>query len=220
MYADYSYGKVWCLTYDGINPVVNTLLEDANFAVSSFGVDERNELYVLKYHASSGRLMKFVNQNVATLDLKLSIEGFYESTNDRLRISDTVTVYARQTSAPFAIADSATSVIDSLTFRGVFIFNNANTGTYYLQTKHRNALETWSSAGGTSLIKGGQVSYDFTNSAAKAYGSNQVLINSRFNLFSGDIVNDGFVSLDDVLGAYNDAGSFVTGYVPYGCIGK
>ncbi|HMR40829.1 MAG TPA: PQQ-dependent sugar dehydrogenase [Ignavibacteria bacterium] len=214
VYADYSYGKVWCLTYDGINPVVNTLLEDANFAVSSFGVDENNELYIVKHHASSGRIMKFINQNVATLELKLSIEGFYENTNDKLRIRDTVTVFARQTTAPFAVADSATSVIDSLTFSGIFIFNNANTGTYYFQTRHRNALETWSSAGGSSLIKGGQVTYDFTNSASKAYGSNQVLINTRYNLFSGDIVKDGFVSLDDVLGAYNDAAIFETGYVP------
>ncbi|HMQ69417.1 MAG TPA: PQQ-dependent sugar dehydrogenase [Ignavibacteria bacterium] len=214
VYADYSYGKVWCLTYDGINPVVNTLLEDANFAVSSFGVDENNELYIVKHHASSGRIMKFINQNVATLELKLSIEGFYENTNDKLRITDTVTVFARQTTAPFAVADSATSVIDSLTFSGIFIFNNANTGTYYFQTRHRNALETWSSAGGSSLIKGGQVTYDFTNSASKAYGSNQVLINTRYNLFSGDIVKDGFVSLDDVLGAYNDAAIFETGYVP------
>jgi glucose/arabinose dehydrogenase len=214
VYADYSFGTVWALTYDGVNPVVNTQLQDTNFAISSFGVDENNELYVLKHHSSSGRILKFVNKNVATLELKLSIEGFYDNTNDRLRMSDTVTVYARQTSAPFSVIDSATAVIDSLTFSGVFVFNNAPTGTYYLQTNHRNALETWSSAGGSTLTKGGQVSYNFTNLAAKAYGNNQIYIDPKFNIYSGDIMKDGFVSLDDVLSAYNDASNFLTGYVP------
>ena len=52
VYADYSFGTVWALTYDGVNPVVNTQLQDTNFAISSFGVDENNELYVLKHHSS------------------------------------------------------------------------------------------------------------------------------------------------------------------------
>lgn len=214
IYADYSFGTVWALTYDGINPVINTQLQDTNFAISSFGVDENNELYVLKYSSSTGRIYKFVNKNAATLELKMSIEGFYDNSVDKMRISDTVQIYARQTFSPFALVDSAVSVIDSATFSGIFIFNNAPTGTYYFQTKHRNAVETWSAAGGSVLTKGGQVNYDFTNLANKAYGGNQIFLNPKFNIYSGDLIKDGFVLLDDVLSAYNEAGNFSTGYVP------
>lgn len=214
IYADYAFGTVWAITYDGINPVVNTQLQDTNFAISSFGVDENNELYVLKYTSSSGRIYKFVDKNTATLELKMSIEGFYDNSIDRMRISDTVQIYTRQTFSPFALVDSAVSVIDSATFSGIFIFNNAPTGTYYFQTKHRNAVETWSSAGGSVLTKGGQVSYDFTDLANKAYGGNQILVNPKFNIYSGDLIKDGFVLLDDVLSAYNEANNFSVGYVP------
>ena len=44
IYGDYGSGKVWSLQYDGGVPV-NTLLADTDLNISSFGVDERNELY-------------------------------------------------------------------------------------------------------------------------------------------------------------------------------
>ena len=34
----------------------------------------------------------------------------------------------------------------------------------------------------------------------------------RFAVFSGDVNHDGFINLTDVVGIYNDAGNFVTGY--------
>ena len=44
IYGDYGSGKVWALQYDGGVPI-NTLLADTDLNISSFGVDERNELY-------------------------------------------------------------------------------------------------------------------------------------------------------------------------------
>ena len=59
IYADYVVGKIWALTYDGINPPQNTLLLDSPYLISTFGVDESNELYVCTYGASGGKIYKF-----------------------------------------------------------------------------------------------------------------------------------------------------------------
>ena len=45
VYGDYGSGKVWALQYSETSVPVNTLLVDTVLNISSFGVDERNELY-------------------------------------------------------------------------------------------------------------------------------------------------------------------------------
>ena len=45
IYGDYGSGKIWALQYDGITVPENTLLADTSLNISSFGVDEHNELY-------------------------------------------------------------------------------------------------------------------------------------------------------------------------------
>ena len=45
VYGDYGSGKIWALQYDGVAAPVNTLLADTSLNLSSFGADERNELY-------------------------------------------------------------------------------------------------------------------------------------------------------------------------------
>ncbi len=215
IYADYSFGSVWALTYDGINPTTNVLLQDTNFAISSFGVDENNEIYACRYSSTTGRIYKIVNTTTSALVLKASIEGFYDQGSDRLNIRDTVKAYLRQISSPFALVDSAKTVIDSLNFSGVCFFNNAATGKYYIQLKHRNGLETWSRAGGDSIKRGNSVSYDFTSAGSQAYGNNQVLIGSKYCIYSGDVFQDGSVELTDLLLTYNSASEFLSGYVVY-----
>jgi glucose/arabinose dehydrogenase len=58
IYGDYGSGKTWALAYDGINPPVNQLLTDETFLISSFGVDENNEMYLLEYSSTAGRIRK------------------------------------------------------------------------------------------------------------------------------------------------------------------
>lgn len=60
VYADYVVGKIW--TFEYLNGKVNNrLLSDTDFAISTFGVDENNELYFADYK-SDGKLYKFANQ--------------------------------------------------------------------------------------------------------------------------------------------------------------
>ncbi|MBS1519060.1 MAG: hypothetical protein JSS91_13315 [Bacteroidetes bacterium] len=137
----------------------------------------------------------------------------YLNLSGRLNIKDTVRIYLRNISAPYAIIDSAKSVIDSLNFTGSFLFANAPTGIYYLQVKSRNCIETWSKAGGETYTFGSPFVYDFTTSASQAYSANEILVNSKYCIHSGDVNQDGVVDLSDLQNIDNDAFNFSAGYI-------
>jgi len=46
IYGDYCSRKIWALNYDGVNPPTNELLVTAAGPVTSFGVDQNNEIYI------------------------------------------------------------------------------------------------------------------------------------------------------------------------------
>ena len=145
--------------------------------------------------------------------MTMFIEGFYNSATD-LQVSDTIKVYLRNTVSPFAKVDSAKAVV-SANGSTALLFGNAPTGTYYIVTTHRNSLETWSKPGGESLVRGTSAIYNFSNASSQAFGNNIKQVDTsplRFAVFSGDVNQDGFINLADVVGIYNDAGNFVTGY--------
>lgn len=56
IYADYVFARVWSLEYDGINPTVNNLLFTAPGPVTSFGVDQNQELYILSFNGKIYRI--------------------------------------------------------------------------------------------------------------------------------------------------------------------
>ena len=146
-------------------------------------------------------------------EITLALEGFYNNSINALNLRDTTKIYLRNTSSPYTIVDSATGVIDSLTFTGSFLFQNAPSGTYYLQVITRNGVETWSKNGGEVYVQGSLFTYDFTTSASQAYGNNQNAVSSYFMFFSGDINGDGVVDGFDLGGIDNDAANFTTGYL-------
>lgn len=45
IYGDFNSGLIWVLDYDGVNPPTNTLLLDTGLLLSSFGIDEQQEIY-------------------------------------------------------------------------------------------------------------------------------------------------------------------------------
>ena len=46
IYADFATRRIWALEHSNLSNPVNTLLVEADFNISSFGVDENNELYI------------------------------------------------------------------------------------------------------------------------------------------------------------------------------
>lgn len=148
-----------------------------------------------------------------TLNVRLAIEGFYNTLANTLNMKDTVRAFLRSINSPFNVVDSSQSVIDSVNLTGNFRFYNVSNGTYYISIKHRNALETWSKAGGESFTPGGVYLFDFTNSNLQAYGNNLVRKGSKFCIYSGDINQDGFVDITDAGLIENDELIFATGYL-------
>jgi len=164
---------------------------------------------------SDGGVSVFKYQDtILPLDINLSVlmEGLYNPIINQLMRKDSVTVYLRDTFSPFTIRDSARSFIDSVNLSGTFIFPDITTGTYYMTVKHFNSVETWSRDGGEYLINDGSIfNYNFTNNRSMAYGNNLKLIGNKYCMFSGDIDNDGYIILSDVIRINNDASEFVTG---------
>jgi glucose/arabinose dehydrogenase len=60
IYADYATRRVWALDHSDINAPVNTQILQADFNISSFGVDQDNELYLCGF---DGRIYKLQKGN-------------------------------------------------------------------------------------------------------------------------------------------------------------
>jgi hypothetical protein len=140
------------------------------------------------------------------------MQGFYNNVTNRLSMSDTVRAYLRNSFAPYAVVDSSIGIIDSLTFKSSYQFPNAADGNYYIQLKHRNSLDTWSKFG-VNYQTTVTLNYDFTFTASQSFGNNTILKGVKYCMYSGDVTQDGFIDLADVVGIYNNATAFANGYV-------
>ncbi len=49
IYSDFMSGRIWSLRYDGSSLPINTELLTTSLNISSFGIDEKNELYMLSF---------------------------------------------------------------------------------------------------------------------------------------------------------------------------
>lgn len=159
------------------------------------------------------------------MNIKLAIQGLVDANTSTMTRIDTVEVYLRNSTTPYAIIDSGYIAVDPVSLTGRFEFRNAPTGNYYLDVRYRhlpvfrNGIETWS-ANGIPFTKYNGTNYDFTNAANKAYGDNQSQIGSIFAMFNGDVNQDGFIGNDDVGAVDNDAFNFVSAYINTDCNGN
>ncbi|MBS1519094.1 MAG: hypothetical protein JSS91_13490 [Bacteroidetes bacterium] len=153
---------------------------------------------------------------IGTINLSVMPEGFYNQDLKSLNQNDVVELDLCEAVPPYNFIDYAVAVIDSVSLTGSFEFTNIPTGSYYLAVYHRNSIWTWSSAP-VNFVAGSSINYDFTTSAVKAYGGNQVQVDDfpvRFAMYSGDANQDGVIDLDDGSFIDNDAYNFETGYIP------
>lgn len=56
IYGDFVSGRIWSLSYDGTNPPQNSELLNTSLAISTFGRDENNRLFIVDY---GGRIFQF-----------------------------------------------------------------------------------------------------------------------------------------------------------------
>jgi len=84
-------------------------------------------------------------------------------------------------------------------------------GLYYVVVKHRNAIETWSA--NPVVFNTTPVYYNFSTSAAQAYGSNQIPFGSgAWAFYAGDVNADQNVDLLDELMLETGINNFYYGY--------
>lgn len=184
---------------------------------NSIAIDKQGNVYingstVTQNNGHDILTIKYSQSPHIRLSIKLLFEGYYSTAFNQLIRKDSVAAYLHQSIPPFVIIDSTRTSIDSISFTGLFKFINAPTGTYYVSVKHLNSIETWSKSGGEYLTNDGTLyNYDFTSASSQAYLNNLRLNGSKFCFYSGDVNQDGFVSLFDVIPVYNDAAYFATG---------
>lgn len=147
---------------------------------------------------------KAVNMNIGFV-----IEGLYNSANDSAGI-DISEIHLRNSFPPYSIVKSVSGY--NLSF---ITFSDASPGYYYISVSHRNSIETWYYQP-VNLSDSVFYNIDFYSSQSKAYGNNLKQVDNSpviFAAFSGDVNQDGFIDLTDVLNINNDANIFLSGYV-------
>ena len=137
------------------------------------------------------------------------VQGSYNPVNNMM-VSDTLRLYLRNSVSPYEIIDSSIARVGNGR-NGNFEFDNTdNFVDYYIQVKHRNSIETWSS--NTIQFTTQYNSYQFSSAASQAYGDNMIQVDEtpvRFAFFSGDVNQDGTIDAADSLSGYES--SDVTG---------
>jgi hypothetical protein len=146
-------------------------------------------------------------KNIFQLNLTAGIEGMWNGTS---QVQDTVRVYLRNSSSPYAIVDNAKIILNTAG-TGAGTFEIAATGSYYIQLGHRSALETWSSAP-VSFTRGSSSNYSFITSASQAFGNNLILKSGRYCTYSGDVNTDGTIDGADGGAVDNAAYNYLNGY--------
>ena len=126
-------------------------------------------------------------------------------------IQDSIVIYLAQSSSPFTIVDSAKSILSNSGIANC-IFPNATYGSYFIISRQRNHIETWSSSA-INFTSGSTINYDFTTSQSQAFGSNQIQIGSVWCIYSGDVNQDEVIDASDMSEVDNDAYNSVSGYV-------
>lgn len=146
------------------------------------------------------------------LVLNTLIQGFYDMNSNEI-VQDYMKVNLREVNSPYSIIDSSVTIFNQNGV-GKFSFSDITNATeFYIQTDHRNSINTWSS--GSYIFSTDTLFYNFTLAAGQAFGSNQILADNspvRYAIYNGDVNKDEIIDITDISLVDNDAANFVTGY--------
>ena len=156
----------------------------------------------------------------SVVNVKLFIEGYYAGANAMAPVKanqgigssttdvDDITIELRDATT-YAVVATTTGVLQT-DGSAACTFATAQTGSFYIAVKHRNAVQTWSAS---PVTLGSVSSYDFTTAANKAYGDNMKEVSSGvWALYSGDLNQDDFIDLSDYTNWETDYNASNIGY--------
>ena len=190
-------GLNWFGQYTAISSDLNALY----FIDSTKGICSGAEASVLKadFPGTTSSL---------SLAVTALLSGYYNGTT---MVPKNVTVELHNASTPYALVESKTIGLSS-SGTGTPVFTNAAKGIpYYIVVKFDNGLETWSAT--TQTFTGSTLTYDFTSAATQAFGSNMLLVGTKWCIISGDANQDCCVDALDRSACWNDrnlSGVYVT----------
>ena len=139
------------------------------------------------------------------LNLKLYLQGYYidggimqpvlmnQGLNGPIMETDTIEVQLHD-AENFNLVDSKKAVL--LTDGTVSVNFTQPEGTYYIAIKHRNTIQTWSAIPVNCTVS--TTEYDFTAAQNKAFGDNQVEVQTgKWAFYTGDLNQDDFIDGND-----------------------
>ena len=175
-----------------------------------------NSLYTITSNVNISSFSPFIvgnyNSVLGSVLYNFALTALFSGNyNGATMVPKNVRVELHNSTTPYALVDSQTVLLNS-SGAGNPVFTKALNGTpYYIVLKSDNGLETWSATPQT--FSGNTLNYDFTTSATQAYGSNMVLIGTKWCIISGDANQDGSVDALDRSACWNDrnlSGVYVT----------
>lgn len=83
---------------------------------------------------------------------------------------------------------------------------------YYITVRHKNSIETVSSA--PVSFSGASINYDFTSAVTQAFGNNMAGASGVFLIYGGDANHDGLIDLSDMVLIDNLSAGGANGYLP------
>ena len=158
-----------------------------------------------------------------TFALSFFLEGFYNNgsmnpvfgENSAVYpsgITDKYQLHIAKSSPPYTLLYSDTNAMVQTSGKSHVKIPAYLCGNNYFVIKHRNHIETWSA--NPVSFAGDTISYSFKTSPNSAFGNNlKYLGNGVYGFYSGDVNQDGSISLTDLLSIETSASSFSTGYI-------
>jgi|GEM_PF-1683316 len=164
--------------------------------------------------ATGNNLINIQANSNDVLSFNSIMQGFYSS-GTNLMVRDSMRVYVRNATSPYAIVDSGKAFLSTAGAGSISFTRTFNSVNYYLVFKHRNSMETWSKSPGQSFLTYA-LSYDLTTAAAQAYGNNIIQVDAspvKFAVYGGDVDKDGAIDAQDVSDVENASFISLSGYV-------
>lgn len=157
IYGDYCSRKIWSLEYDGITPPTNQLLLTAPGSITSFGVDQNNEIYVT---SSNGKIYRFSPTVTGNENVTNPTGYFLEQNYPNPFNPSTIIRYSipEESSVKISIYNSLGKEIDTIAngikqkgyYEGTWNAEGFSSGVYYVKM---NAQSTSSDKIYSNVIK-------------------------------------------------------------------
>ena len=136
IYGDYNARNLWALKKDLTGIFKNTYLTSNSVNISSFGLDNQKELYVVSYSSTAGKLMK--------LRCALATPVLVTPTASKVCQGDSIILLAPNTGNPTGYRWSSGDTTRRIVLK--------NTGTYSLSVKTRSTLGCYSYSSNTLKV--------------------------------------------------------------------